>query len=186
MSCSRSMTRIGKIGSEPFRNNWRASSKQREEQFLGRKIRPMASRKPLFPERDLFSWKRGFHILANRGISFVTDTETRNIPTTRVTSVLATPRLFSFFLFHLVLSPYFGSYEEKKKISMQRVIKSCATHRSPYPDIFPCVTRLRSMIHRIPRRGTVPKEETFERKFVRLGFMEAKSATVAGGEGKDN
>lgn len=74
----------------------------------------------------------------------------------------------------------------KKKISMQRVIKSCATHRSPYPDIFPCVTRLRSMIHRIPRRGTVPKEETFERKFVRLGFMGAKSATVAGGEGKDN
>lgn len=67
---------------------------------------------------------------------------------------------------------------------MQRVIKSCATHRSPYPDIFPCVTRLRSMIHRIPRRGTVPKEK-FERKFV-LGFMRAKSATVAGGEGKDN
>lgn len=90
-----------------------------EEQFLGRKIRPMASRKSLFPE--LFSWKRGFHILANRGISFVTDTETRNIPTTRVTSVLATPSfLSSFFLFHRYFLTLWILRLEKKKILYNR------------------------------------------------------------------
>lgn len=88
----------------PFRNNWRPP---RSNSFWAEKSGRWLPGS-LSSRRDSFSWKRGFHILANRGISLVTDTETRNIPTTRVTSVLATPSFFlppSFSIFS-----YFGSF----------------------------------------------------------------------------
>lgn len=134
----------------PFRNNWRPP---RSNSFWAEKSGRWLPGS-LSSRRDSFSWKRGFHILANRGISLVTDTETRNIPTTRVTSVLATPSFFlppSFSILDIFLLWILRSEEEE--ISMQFTVPLRAS---------------RSMIFRVEERTSdfrkyVTKEEPWIR-----------------------